>query len=55
MINTYGMIVAVFLMTNKVNKIRFFEKTFLIANFSLKVVFKIFFLILDGADINFLN
>ena len=49
------MIVAAFLMIDKVNQIRFFGKTFLLANISLKVVFGILLLILSNADIDFLD
>ena len=50
---TYGMVVAVFLVTDQADKIRFFEETFLIANVSLDVVFGMLFLTLSGADIDF--
>ena len=53
-LDTYGIIVVAFLVINKVNRIRFFEKTFLVANISPKVVFRIFFLTLSSADIDFL-
>ena len=39
MLETYGMIVATFLVKNKVNQVRFFEETFLVANVSPEVVF----------------
>ena len=52
---TYEMVVAVFSMTNQANKVRFFEKTFLVANVSLDVVFKMSFLILNDADVDFLK
>ena len=47
------MLVVAFLVIDKSNRIRFLKKTFLVANISLKVIFKIFFFILSGADINF--
>ena len=53
MLDTYGIVVAVFLVMDKVNQIRFFEKTFLVANVSPKVVFRMPFLILSGANIDF--
>ena len=53
--NIYEMVVEAFLMTDKANRVKFFEKTFLIANVSLEVVFGILFLILNGADIDFLD
>ena len=49
------MVVAVFLVTDKANQIRFFEKTFLIANVSPEVVFGIFFFTLSDADVDFLD
>ena len=55
MLNTYKTVVAVFLVTDKVNHIRFFEETFLMTNVSPKIVFGILFLILSGADIDFLD
>lgn len=39
-----GIVNAAFLIKNKDEKIRFFETTFLLANISLDMVFKIFFL-----------
>lgn len=41
---TYRMIIEAFLIINKIYSIRLFEKTFLIANINLKVVFEMFFL-----------
>ena len=43
MLDTYGMVVAAFSMTNKGNGVRFFEKTFLMANISPEVIFGMFF------------
>ena len=54
-LDTYKMVVAAFLMTNKVNQVKFFEETFLVANVSPKVVLGIFFLILSCANVNFLD
>ena len=51
----YGMVVAAFSVENKANQVRFFEETFLVANVSPKVVLGILFLILSGADIDFLE
>ena len=53
-LDTFGIIVAAFLVTDKTNQVRFFEKTFLVANVSPKVVFKMFFLTLSDADVDFL-
>ena len=54
-LNTYRMVVAAFLITDKVNQVSFFEKTFLVANISMKVVLLILFLTLSGTDIDFLD
>ena len=50
---TYGMVVAAFLMTDQISRIRFFEETFLVANVSLDVVFRILFFTMSDADVNF--
>ena len=52
---TYGMVIAAFSITDKANRVRFFEETFLVANVSPEVVFGILFLTLSGADIDFLD
>ena len=52
-LKTYGIVVAAFLMTDQINKIWFFEKTFLMINIRLDVIFGMPFLILSGANINF--
>ena len=49
------MVVAAFSMTNKANWVKFFEKTFLVANVNLKVVFEILFLTLSNVDVDFLD
>ena len=40
---------------DKANWVRFFEKTFLVANINSEVVFGMSFLTLSGADVNFLG
>ena len=55
LLDTYGMVVAAFSVVDKINGVRFFEKTFLVANVSLEVVFEMLFLILSGANIDFLD
>ena len=55
MLNIYGIVVAAFSVTDKANQIRFFEKIFLMANISLEVVFGMLFLILNDANIDFLD
>ena len=54
-LETYGMVVAAFSVTNQANKVRFFEEIFLVANVSPDVVLGIPFLILSGADVKFLK
>ena len=55
MLDNYKMVVAAFSMTDKINRVRFIEKTFLVASVSPDVVFRIFFFILSGADVDFLG
>ena len=52
-LETYGMVVIVFSVTNQANKVRFFEETFLVANVSPDVVFRMLFLTLSSVDIDF--
>ena len=52
-LDTHGMVVAAFSVMDKANQVRFFEKTFLVANVSPKIVFGMPFLTLTGADIDF--
>ena len=53
MLDTYGMVVITFLVTDKANQVRFFEKTFLLVNISPEIVFGMPFLTLSGADVDF--
>ena len=53
MLDTYGIVVIAFSVVDKANRVRFFEKTFLVANVSPEVVLGIFFLILSGTDVDF--
>ena len=55
MLDIYRMVIAAFLIEDKANWVRFFEETFLIANISPEVVLGMFFLILSGANIDFLE
>ena len=55
MLDTYGIVVAAFLLINKVNRIRFFEEIFLMTNISPEVVLEMLFFTLSGANINFLG
>ena len=52
-LETYGMVVAAFSVTDQANKVKFFEKTFLIANVSSDMVLRIPFLTLSNVDVNF--
>ena len=52
-LETYGMVVAAFSMTDQANKIKFFKKTFLVANFSPYVVLEMLFLTMSGANVDF--
>ena len=47
------MVVAAFLIIDHANKVRFFEKIFLVANVSSDVVLKMPFFTLSSIDINF--
>ena len=53
MLDTFGVVVLAFSVTNKANRVRFFEETFLVANVSPEVVLGMPFLTLSGADVNF--
>ena len=55
MLIIYVIIVLAFLVTDKMDRVRFFDKTFLVANVSPEVVFRIFFFTLSDADIDFLD
>ena len=54
-LNTHEMVVTAFLVMNKANQVKFFEKTFLMANISLEIVFKMLSLTPSNADIDFLG
>ena len=53
MLNTFKMVVNAFPVTDKANRVRFFEETFLVVNVSPEVVLGMFFLTLSGADVDF--
>ena len=55
MLETYEMVVATFSVGDKANLVRFFKKTFLMANISPDVILEIDFLTLSDADIDFLG
>ena len=54
-LDTFEMVVAFFLVTEKANRIKFFAETFLVADISPEVVFEILFLTLSDADVDFLG
>ena len=53
MLDIFGMVVIAFSVTDKANRVRFFEETFLVANISPEVVLGMLFLTFNGADIDF--
>ena len=53
MLDTLEMVVTAFLVTDKANRVRFFEETFLVANVSLEIVLGMPFLTLSSADVDF--
>ena len=55
MLNTHRMVVTAFSVVDKANRVRFFEETFLVANVNPEVVFRMPFLTLSNADIDFLG
>ena len=55
MLDIFRMVVTAFSMTDKANQVKFLEEIFLVANVSPKVVLGMFFLILSGANIDFLG
>ena len=55
MLDTYEIVIVAFSMKDKANQIRFLEETFLMANVSPEIVFKMPFFILGDADIDFLG
>ena len=52
-LETYAMVVAAFLVTDQANRVKLFEKIFLVANVSSDVVLGMPFFTLNGANINF--
>ena len=52
-LDTHEMVVAVFLVVDKANRVRFFEETFLVANVSLEEVLGMLFLTLSNTDVDF--
>ena len=52
-LDTFGIVIADCKVKDRLRRIRFFQKTFLLANISLEVVLRMLFLILSKADIRF--
>lgn len=52
-LKTYSMIIAKFLLQDKLKRPQFFEKTFLLADKSIKVIFGKPFFTLSNADVDF--
>lgn len=50
---TYGMVIAGFSLQDKLGRVWFFEKTFLLADISREVVLGMLFLTLSNANVNF--
>ena len=55
MFYAYEMISSAISIIDKANQVKFFEKTFLVANVNSKIVFRMFFFTLSNANINFLG
>ena len=55
MLDTYGMVITAFSVTDKANQIKFFEETFLVANVSSEIVLEMLFLTLNSVDVDFLG
>ena len=49
----HRIVVTAYLVVDKVNRIRFFQETFLMANVSPEVVFKMLFLTMSNVDADF--
>ena len=54
-LDTFGMVIADCSIKDKLRRVRFFQKTFLLANIGLEMVLEISFLILTKADIRFVE
>ena len=54
-LDTYEMVVVAFSVKNKANQVKFFKKTFLVANINPEIVLEMPFFTLYGEDINFLG
>lgn len=54
-LKTYEMVIAGFQVGDKLGKARFFQKTFLLADICVEVIFKMSFLTLSKVKINFVK
>ena len=52
-VKTFKIVLASFQIKNKLEKARFFQETFLFANFSIKMILEISFLILSNINMKF--
>lgn len=52
-LRTYDMALASFLLWDRLGKIRFFKKIFLLADTSMKMILKMFFFSLSNANLHF--
>ena len=51
----YGMVLAGFQVQDKLGKVQFFEKTFLLADTSMELVLRMLFLTFSYADVRFMG
>ncbi len=52
-LETYGIVVSIFSISNKDDRERFFEESFLLADVKPDVVLEMFFLTMNNADVDF--
>ncbi len=52
-LKTYGMVISNFSMSDKDDRERFFEKSFLLPNVKSDIVFGMLFLTINNTDVNF--
>ncbi len=52
-LETYEMVISIYFVLNKDGRVRFFKKSFLLANVKQNIVLKMLFLIIINANINF--
>ena len=50
---TYGMVITLFQVVNKLSRSRFFQETFLLADISKEVILGMLFLTFSNADVQF--